>query len=310
MPCIFPRFFLTCLALAASLQAREGQRPGEEPVAYRYGVEVEMVSLFATVQDRGGRLVTGLGQQDFLLYDNGVRQDISQFSREYVPLSVMILLDTSGSMYGAKLEHAKRSLLQFLKRLNRGDEAALVAFQARPRLLQPFTRDLELVRRRVRQLEGAGSTALYDAILYALDQSGASSNRRRALLLLSDGINTYGKAELGETASRLRRAGVELFAIGMESEQPEELLNRSITRAVLGSLTESAGGEAFVVRQSGELARVCAMISERMHSQYTFAYYPPKAEDARWRTIRLETRIPDLKVIPSKTGYFPVRQAP
>jgi hypothetical protein len=96
----------------------------------------------------------------------------------------------------------------------------------------------------------------------------------------------------------------------METDQPEEYLHRSITRAVLNSLTESAGGEAFIVREPKELGKVCAMISDRMHNQYTLAYYPPKTNDIRWRTIRVETRVPNLKVIPSKTGYYPFKPAP
>jgi Ca-activated chloride channel family protein len=304
------RFFWLLLFLPLTFAAQSGQRAGEENSSYRYGVEVDLVSLFATVHDSSGRLVTHLKEGDFILYDDGVRQNISQFSREYLPLSVLILLDTSGSMYGAKLENAKRSLVQFLRRLNRGDEAELIAFQTKPRILQGLTPDLELIRRKLKQLEGNGSTALYDTILYALDQARKSNNRRRALLLISDGINTYGKAQLKDTITQLRRQGVELFAIGMETDQPEEYLHRSITRAVLNSLTESAGGEAFIVREPKELGKVCAMISDRMHNQYTLAYYPPKTNDIRWRTIRVETRVPNLKVIPSKTGYYPFKPAP
>jgi Ca-activated chloride channel family protein len=306
----FFRFFWPLLFLPLTFTAQSGQRTREENSSYRYGVEVDLVSLFATVHDPSGRLVTHLNEKDFILYDDGVRQNISQFSREYIPLSVLILLDTSGSMYGAKLENAKHSLIQFLRRLDHGDEAQLIAFQTRPRILQGFTPDLELIRRKLKQLEGNGSTALYDTILYALDQVRKSSNRRRALLLLSDGINTYGKAQLKDTIAQLRRQGVELFAIGIETDQPEEYLHRAVTRAVLNSLTESAGGEAFIVREPKELGKVCAMISDRMHNQYTLAYYPPKTNDARWRTIRVETRVPNLKVIPSKTGYYPLKPAP
>lgn len=301
------------VALTAVLQAGQSRR--EEPdhdldqgSSYRYEVRVDLVSLFATVHDAAGRLVTNLRQEDFILYDNGERQSISQFSREYMPLSVMILLDTSGSMYGDKLDNAKKSLMQFLRQLNHGDEAMLVAFQTRPHLMPKFTQDLGLVQRYLRRMEGNGSTALYDTIMYALDQSVSSSNRRRALLLISDGINTYGKTPLDETIAQLRRRGVELFAIGVETDQPGDFEHRAVTRSVLNRLTESAGGETFIVRRPQELARVCSMISDRMHSQYTLAYYPPRTPDRNWRTIRLETRTPNLRIVPSKTGYFPASE--
>lgn len=273
--------------------------------ALRYGVRVELVSLFATVLDARGKLVAGLGEEDFLIYEDGVRQKISQFSREYVPLSVVILFDTSSSMSGTKLEDAGKSLREFLKRMNRGDEAMLITFRTRPIVLQPFTRDLEKVRRALKKLEARGSTALYDTIQAALEQAAASRNRRHALLLLSDGINTYGEAHLEDTIERLRRQAVELFAIGVESNLPEDHRDRETTRAVLGELTRSAGGEAFIVQSPRELNTICRTISDRMHNQYSLGYYPPKRQGSQWRSIRIEPRGQGLRILPSKRGYYP-----
>jgi VWFA-related protein len=275
---------------------------------FRFGVDVEMVGLYATVQDRSGKLVTGLNESDFVIYDNGFPQQISQFSREYAPLSVSILLDNSSSMAGLKLENARRSLEHFIGRLNRGDEAMLMTFRSRPRLVSGFTQDLGAIKRSLKRLDGSGSTALYDAILATLDYSARSANRRRALLLISDGMNTYGRAELHETIDQLKACGVELFAIGIESGLPEDFQDRVVTRSVLDQLTQSAGGEAFMVTGAGQLGKVCAAISERMHKQYAFGYYPPKSADGRWHNIRLETRVPGLRVVPSKAGYYPLVQ--
>jgi VWFA-related protein len=294
------RIWLSLALLVPLAQAQSG--------LFRYGVEVELVGLYATVQDRSGKLITGLDQKDFVIYDNGVPQPISQFSREYAPLSVSILLDTSSSMAGQKLEHARRSLEHFVGRLNRGDEAMLMTFRSRPRLISGFTQDLGAIKRSLKRLEGSGSTALYDAILATLEYSDRSANRRRALLLISDGMNTYGRAELAETVDRLRARGVELFAIGIESGLPEDDQERVVTRSVLDQLTRSAGGEAFMVAGTRQLGRVCAAIAERMRKQYSFGYYPPKSADGEWRTIRLETRVPGLRVVPSKMGYYPFVQ--
>lgn len=298
-----------CLLSLSGLWAA-GFRPAAEPHAYgaqdlRFGVKVEMVSLYATVHDRDGRLVTNLGQGDFVVYDNDAPQTLSRFSRDYMPLSVVILLDTSSSMVGRKLDSARDSLLQFLKRLNRGDEAMLITFNSRPVKKTEFTSDLDRIRRSLRRLEGIGSTALYDAVLLGLAQSGQAGHRRRMLLLLSDGMNTYGSAELRGTIAELRRGSAELFAIGLESDLPEELTTRAVTRAVLEQLTASAGGEAFIAVRPRDLARVCREISDRMHHQYTFAYYPAAINGPQWRSVRIESRIPGLRIVPSKTGYFP-----
>jgi Ca-activated chloride channel family protein len=275
-----------------------------QDLPYRYDVTVELVGLYATVLDRAGRLVTDLNQDDFVLYDDDTPQVISQFSREYIPLSIVLLLDTSGSMDGEKLDNACKSLVQFLKSLNRGDEVMLMEFRSRPRVVQPFSQDFGRIERDLRQLEGDGSTALYDAILAALDQIQSAHNRRRAVLLVSDGINTYGKARLEDTVVGLRKHGIELYAIGLETELPEEANDNLMTRSVLDRLTRSAGGVSFIIHDSRDLKRICAMISEQMHNQYFFGYYPPKTLEGEWRTIRLETKTRGFRVIASKAGYY------
>lgn len=292
-----------CVALL--WQAGSAAKTGQPP-QFRYGVEVELVGIYATVQDRAGKLVTGLNQGDFVIYDNGAPQQISQFSREYTPLSVSILLDTSSSMAGRKLDNARRALGRFVGSLNRGDEAMLITFRTRPRVVQRFTGNLRLIKRNLKELEGSGSTALYDAILAAADYSQGSQNRRRALLLISDGINTYGKAELRETIEQLRRRPVELFAIGIESDDTaDDAAETLVTRSVLDQLTRSGGGEAFTVSEAGQLGKVCEAISERMHKQYAFGYYPARSADGEWHEVRIESRRPGLKIVPSKTGYYP-----
>lgn len=293
--------FLLALAVGLSFSFTSGL---SQTSNYRYGIRVEMVDLFASVYNRDGKLVKGLSRNDFVIYDDGVPQAITQFSHEYIPLSVLILLDTSGSMAGSKLDSARRSLNQFLKRLNRGDEAMLMTFQSRPHIAQPFTQDLEKIRNSLRRLEGNGSTALYDAVLQSLDVIRESHNPRRTLLLISDGINTFGRTALKDAVMTLRRSGVELYAIGIETDSPEEVQERAVTQAVLDQLTNSAGGEAFMITDASDLARICRSISDQMHNQYSLGYYPPKTKEGEWRSIRVVTKTPGLKVIPSKTGYF------
>jgi len=294
--------------LFATPSGRAQSGPGNSsppPQDLRFAVKVGLVSLYATVHDAKGKVVDNLTREDFLIYDNGEPQTITQFSREYVPLSVVVLLDTSSSMAGHKLDYAKKSLGHFLARLNRGDEALLMVFNSRPMLLQGFTQDLDRIRRTLGRLKGIGSTALYDAILQGLQEARQAHNRRSVLLVLSDGINTYGKAELQETISLLRRSTAELFAIGIESDAPEEIQYQAASRTVLEQLTGSAGGEAFIVVRPKELGDVCTQISERMHHQYALAYDPPQTGDGQWRNVRIESRIPGLRIVASKKGYFP-----
>lgn len=295
---------LALTAAPSSLWTEPGMALPDESSAYRYGVRVELVGLFASVLDRSGKLVTDLEQDDFVLYEDGKPQVISQFSREYIPLSIIFLLDTSGSMNGEKLGNARKSLVQFVKNLNRGDEAMLMEFRNKPRVVQPFTDRFSLIGRDLKQLEGRGSTALYDAILAALDQMHSGRNRRRAVLLISDGINTYGKARLEDSIAGLKRHGIELFSIGLETDFPDPAGDRLITRDILYQLARSAGGESFIISDSRDLRRICAIISDQMHNQYSFGYYPPRTTEGEWRSIRLETKTRGFRVIASRTGYF------
>lgn len=292
---------LLALALGISFLLSPGLT---QTATYRYGIKVEMVDLYASVYNRDGKLVKGLSRDDFIIYDDGVPQAITQFSREYIPLSVLILLDTSGSMAGLKLDNARKSLNQFLKRLNRGDEAMLMTFQARPHVTQPFTQDLDKIKNSLRRLEGNGSTALYDAVLQSLDVIRESRNPRRTLLLISDGINTFGRSALKDTVITLRRSGIELYAIGIETDSPDDVQEKAVTQAVLNQLTNSAGGEAFMITDASDLVRICRAISDQMHNQYSLGYYPPRTKEGEWRNIRIVTKTPGLTVIPSKTGYY------
>src|SRR5437867_2586904 len=293
---------LCSLLSRAPLRAQGTLPQGPE---YRYGVKVEMVNLFATVQDAAGKLVTNLRRDDFIVYDNGLPQFISRFSREYIPVSVIILLDNSSSMLaGKKLTNAKKALSQFLERLRPGDEAMLITFRTRPKVVQDFTQHIERLRKELRRLDGNGSTALYDAILTALEEARKAHNQRRTLLLITDGLNTYGRAQIEETIQRLRSEGTELFAIGLESDLPEDLQDRAITRFVLDRLTQSAGGESFTLSESKRLGRICDTISDRIHNQYTFGYYPPPSAGEGWRSISIVTRSAGLKITPSKKGYY------
>src|SRR5437867_2152239 len=289
---------LILLLFCADMRAHGSPQLGPD---YRYGVKVEMVNLFATVQDSAGKLITNLGRNDFIVYDNGVPQSISQFSTEYIPVSVIILLDTSSSMLsGKKLDNAKNALVQFLKRLRAGDEAMLITFRTRPVVVHGFTRQTEDLKRELKRLDANGSTALYDAILAALDETQKAHNQRRTLLLITDGLNTYGRAQLQETIHRLRTKGLELFAIGLESDLTEDLQDRAVTRYVLEQLTQSAGGESFTLSDSKRLGKICDTISDRIHNQYTLGYYPPPSTEDGWRSVRVVTRIAGFKVLPSK----------
>ncbi|MBI4482656.1 MAG: VWA domain-containing protein [Acidobacteria bacterium] len=131
----------------------------QEPSA-QFRVEVDHVMVYAAVADKQGRFRTDLGRQDFSVYEDGVLQEVTHFSLEHVPLSVVCLLDTSGSMEGEKLMHAKDALVHFAERLTPQDEIALIAFDDELQQISPFTHDWKGFKRELRSVMAEGGTSL------------------------------------------------------------------------------------------------------------------------------------------------------
>src|SRR5829696_2751984 len=157
------------LALAAattvSAQERPQERQGSDQETFRFRSGVELINVTATVSDGRGRFVSNLRQEDFRVYEDGELRPITHFTAERVPVSLGIVLDTSGSMEGEKLFAAKQALQRFLfELLGKDDEVFLYRFDNRPELVAPWTRDKEQVAMALRRIQPRGATTLYDAI--------------------------------------------------------------------------------------------------------------------------------------------------
>ncbi|MGE3175989.1 MAG: VWA domain-containing protein [Vicinamibacterales bacterium] len=206
---------------AATLRGQQAPDPGlpreTEPFLFRSGVEV--VNVTATVSDRDGRFVRNLTQDDFLVYEDGTRQTITHFSAERVPVSLGIVLDTSGSMAGEKIESARAALDRFLHELlDEDDEVFLFRFSDYPTLVQGWTSDRAAVSHGLERIAPHGGTALYDAIAEALPLAQSGRHRKKALLLVSDGNDTLSQTRLRDLQQAIRQSEVLLYAIGIDGE--------------------------------------------------------------------------------------------
>ena len=209
---IHPLFVaLSAVAVAAASVAAQSTD------GFRFRSGVELVNVTATVTDDSGRFVSGLRKEDFTVYDDGARQEITYFSNDRVPVSLGILLDTSGSMTSDKIATAKAAIDRFIyDLLGKDDELFFMEFANHPRLAQQWTRDRRLISRAVDRVSPSGGTALYDAIADAIPFASAGENRKKAILVISDGNDSNSNTSVGELRQLIRESEVLVYALGVD----------------------------------------------------------------------------------------------
>ena len=185
---------------------------------FRFRSGVELVNVTATVTDDSGRFVPGLRKEDFTVYDDGVKQEVSHFSSDRVPVSLGIVLDTSGSMTSDKIATAQAAIDRFIHELlGKDDELFFMEFANRPRLTQQWTKDRRLISRAVGRVNPSGGTALYDAVAEALPLANAGENRKKAVLVISDGNDSNSDISVGELRQLIRESEVMVYALGVDT---------------------------------------------------------------------------------------------
>ena len=202
-----------------SPQPQPPVRPGGEEQGFRFKSGVELINVTASVSDASGRFVSGLRQEDFAVYEDDQPVAVTHFNAERVPVSLGIALDTSGSMAGSKIQEAQSALDRFLyELLDKDDEIFLYRFSNVPMLLQGWTRDRQLISRALGRITPNGGTAMYDAVADALPLTQQGQNRKKALLLISDGNDTASGTNVREVKRLIRETEVLVYAIGIDGE--------------------------------------------------------------------------------------------
>ena len=206
---------LTVGALAAQERQTPSREGGQEKFRFRSGVE--LINVTATVTDDGGRFVSGLRKEDFQLFDDNERVEVTHFSSERVPVSLGIVLDTSGSMTPDKMASARGAIERFIELLGPEDEMFLYRFANVPELAQGWTTDRRALSRALRDLYAGGGTAMYDAIADALPLASSGRNRKKAIVVISDGNDTSSAMTPRELQAMIRQSEVMVYAIGVDS---------------------------------------------------------------------------------------------
>jgi VWFA-related protein len=215
---------ITLAALAASalatLSAQQVQSDGQ---SFRFRTGVELINVTATVTDRNGRFVSGLRKEDFRIFQDDQPQPISHFDNERVPVSLGIVLDTSGSMAGEKMAAAREALNRFLfDLLDKDDEVFLYRFDGSPELVEGWTTDRRRIADELGRIQPKGGTALYDAVAEAVPLAQAGRHRKKALVIISDGNDTSSRTTVEAVKELIRETEVLVYAIGIDAQAPTE----------------------------------------------------------------------------------------
>jgi len=309
--CVF--FLLPVISLSSRTWAQETssgpevERPQKIEKGKPIRSETELTLVGATVTDPLGRLVTGLEQENFRVFEDGVEQEIVRFSSEDVPVSIGVIFDMSGSM-SDKIDKSKQAAVQFFRTANPQDEFFLVNFNNRAQLISPFTASVDELQDRLMYTAAHGMTALYDGVYLGLSQMRGAHNTKKALLIISDGGDNHSRYSENEIRKFVREADVQIYAIGLFEPDGGPTVEEREGPSLLEDLTEMTGGRVFTVGNVNELPDIATKISMELRNQYVLGYRPSvQAHDGRWRKIKVKLRppkgLPPLTVS-AKSGYF------
>ncbi len=263
-------------------------------------LERDLVTIGVTVLDPLGRRVTGLDPSHFEIYDNKVKQEIAFFGDQDEPATIGVIFDTSGSMTGW-LGASHHSLRRFGETSIREDEYFLVTFDERARLTADFTHDVASLASKLIFVEAKGSTALLDAVYVGINKAREGHNRKRALLVITDGGENASRYTGSEVKDLVNESDVPIYTIG---------INAMYGGYVLNQLAQMSGGRAFYPRTDDALIDTCIQVAIELRKQYGIGYYPTTdIHDGKWHEVRVKVKGPPglPKLVPvTKNGYYGV----
>jgi len=303
------------LAMSSLVTAQRGQQQPSTPPAppavkqsddQTISVEVNLVNFPVTVSDRKGKFVTNLKKEDFRVYEDDKVQNVTNFSSESnLPLTIALLVDTSGSIRD-KLRFEEEAAIEFFySTLQRGkDKALVISFDSGVELLQDFTDDPEKLANQVRKIRAGGGTSLYDAIYLAVNQKLNGQDGRRVVILITDGDDNSSRVSMTETLEAAQRNFVTVYGISTNSAAFFGSKEQERGDKTLKKFAEETGGKSFFPLKIEDLASSFLDIHDELRSQYTMGYRPLNAkQDGTFRKIRVDVTDKRYKAR-ARAGYY------
>ncbi len=298
-------------------------------------VDTTIVRLNVGVADGKGRPITNLSKENFVVYEDGVKQNILSFEPTVAPFSVVMILDMSGSTLGFR-ETIRQSAFRFVDALAPADRVAVVEFYDKVNLRNDFTTDRRKIGNSIVAANGRGKTQLYKALNFALEKLSGEGKRRKAIIVLTDGVDTATRnidrdflAKVKETEiavalkpetseilngvlNRADAQGVTVYPLALPTGDPFKLADPtpaqiamfSAARSRLEILASRTGGTLNTINRLEEMGRLYAAVAADLRALYTVEYQSANAKrDGKWREIKIEVNNPDL-ISRTRQGYF------
>ena len=267
-------------------------------------VEVSLVTVGVRVTDSRGRDVQGLKAEDFTILEDGVRREVAFFSGETQPMTLGILLDSSGSMeYNRKIDRAKEAARALVGGALAGSEFFYIDFDERVTPASDFTTDRLKIESAIEQTSAEGGTSLYDALLQGLTMTDRARLPLQALVVISDGADQHSKSNLEEILDIVRKSEIQIYTIGYFSPEEERLFRTpgtqlSLTNGVavdnpriaLEKIARESGAASFFPASDKELAEAIVKINEDLKTQYTISFYPASSDRNRYHSLKVTVR--------------------
>ena len=299
---------IAVLAATAALDPRAAAAQTQLPPTFGTGIEV--INLSLSVTDPAQNYVIDLDSADFAVYEDGIRQDLEFFTHRNLPISLVIMVDTSASME-EKLSVAQQAAIRFTKTLRPVDLAQIVQFNDRATTLQPFTNDLASLEAAILETETSGPTALHNALYISLKDLSKEKNtnqlRRRAVVMLSDGEDTASLVSDDQVVDLAKKSEINIYAISLRPNRPQDRTRQAFSQAeyLLTALARDTGGRVYFPTSLSELDAVYDRIAEELRTLYSVGYISSnERRDGKWR--RIVVRVPNRKGISvrHKLGYY------
>lgn len=300
-------------------------------------VETNLVQLNVGVVDKQGRAILNLSRNDFVVYENDVRQTIQSFEPTTTPFSLVLLLDMSGSTLGFR-QTLKTSALRFIDALAPEDRIAIVTFNDKVELLQKFTSDRRKIADAIDLAQGKGQTHFYEALRFSMRQLASEGKRRKGIVVLTDGLDTEMRKADREASSRANTneaaiasikpaasaplnsvlnmadgLGVTVYPLALPSgdakllpfPDPQQIAMYTAARARLQALADRTGGRLSEIRRLEDMGRLYAEVAAELRTLYSLTYQPSgeRKRDGTWRAIRIEVTRPEM-IARTKSGYY------
>jgi Ca-activated chloride channel homolog len=261
-------------------------------------IDSSLVVLNATITDSNGKPVSNLKQNIFKIFEDGIEQPISFFETEETPFAAVVLLDTSGSMEN-RISLARASAINFLNGLRGEDQAAIYSFDSKVNLIQDFSTSRD-VSDKLFDVKAYGFTVLNDAVYKAAEELAKRPEKRKAIVILSDGMDTKSGKSADKALKLALATNTTIYTVDMSTIGDKD---RPQSVAVLKNFAEKSGGKFIATDDVKSLTTAFKSIASEIGTQYTLGYSPSNtAKDGKWRAIELRIAKPNL-TIRTRKGY-------